>query len=152
MATANISLTYNFSTLEGKIDAETSRQGAFLRYENGESAYDDLKVHTNDQPTIDEYIHDAIASVEKQFSDELVSKTETGGVCTLGLYLPDCPTAAASAATDELVRFIVLSVTARWLERRSFVNYSKAVMANADSSFQNAVRLLRTRNYLSSEN
>lgn len=139
-----MTFTYEAAALFDLIDAETSRLAAYLRFDGGASAYDALKVHTNDKPTIEGFISEAIDSILDKFGTE--SKYENvNGEHLLKFYLPDFDNDRFSIAHSEIQDYIVHSATARWLLNRAFTEVAKIEAANAESSFNRAVSALRAR-------
>lgn len=142
----NLTFTYGASLLFRLIDAETSRLAAFLRFEGGASAYDALKVHTNDHPTIKGFVSEAIDSILSKFEDESKGGyDEEDDKYELKFYLPDFDNDRQTLAWREMLDFIVHSATARWLLNRSFPEQAKIEASNADSSMNRAVSALRSR-------
>lgn len=144
--TTNILFEYEASAVMDQIDAETSRHAAFLRYENGGLAYDELKVHTNDRPTVTGFIHDAFRTFLARFDGES-NYDFYNGIHAVGFYLPDFDTDNHGAVWHELLRYVVISSTARWLTYRSFSEYAKTILAEAESSLLRAITLLRARKF-----
>ena len=133
------------------IDAETSRHAAFLRFPDGGSAYDSLKVHTKDEPTIKGFITDAFRTILSRFSGEGrydMGEGEGHRVYhLLDFYLPDFDQSLYDAASYEISRYVVLSSTARWLMARSFGEYAKMVAEDSEASMNRLVEMLRTRTF-----
>lgn len=142
----NVSFGYDAETVFSLIDAETSRHAAFLRFQDGGSAYDALKVHTKDRPTIDGYVSDAFRTVLSHFSGEGRYSLEDGEH-TLSLFLPDYDTLLYQPSRDEIQRYVVVSSTARWLMDRSFGEYAKMMAEDSNASMNRLVGMLRTRKF-----
>lgn len=148
---ANVSFGYGAEAVFSLIDAETSRHAAFLRFQDGGSAYDALKVHTKDKPTIDGYVFDAFRTVLSRFAGE--GRYEIGNgdggrkEHLLEFSLPDFDDNLYDAAGHEIVRYVVLSSTARWLMDRSFGEYAKMVAEDSNASMNRIVEMLRTRKF-----
>ena len=140
----NITFEYEAAGLLSLVDAETSRLAAFLRFEGGASAYDSLKIHTNDQPTINGYISEAIDTILTKFVGES-KHSFADGVHTIKFYLPDFDSDRYSIAKKEMQDYIVHSATERWLLNRSFVENAKVLAADAEASLNRAVSTLRER-------
>lgn len=140
----NLTFTYEAAALFDLIDAETSRLAAFLRFKGGASAYDALKIHTNDRPTIEGFVSEAIDSVLSKFEGESKHVLEEGEH-TISFYLPDFDNDRHTTAEKEIRDFIVHSATARWLLNRSFPEPTKIEASNAESSLNRAIGTLRTR-------
>ena len=147
---------YKASETYSLIDAETARHAAFLRYQDGGSAYDDLKLHTNDRPTIEGCVADAFRSIVTRFDGESKYTTgedipEGGGdkceMHGLTFYLPDFDDSLYENARDEISRYVVTSATARWLMNRSFGEYAKMVAEDANASLVRLITMLRTRKF-----
>ena len=147
----NVSFGYGAEEIMSLVDAETSRHAAFLRFQDGGSAYDALKIHTNDQPTIRGFIADAFRTVLSHFSGEgRYDMGEGDGKKVyhmLDFYLPDFDMGLYETANYEMSRYVVLSSTARWLMARSFGEYAKMVAQDSESSLNRLVGLLRTRTF-----
>lgn len=145
----NVSFSYEADDIFRLVDAETSRHAAFLRYQDGGSAYDALKVHTKDKPVIAGYITDAFRSILSRFSGEgtYYYGDDHRAAHTLNLYLPDFDENLYEAARFEVSRHVVLSSTARWLMDRSFGEYAKMVAEDSDASMNRLVGMLRTRKF-----
>lgn len=141
----NLSFQYGADDIFALVDAEISRHAAFLRFQDGGSAYDSIKVHTNEKPTVQDFITDAFRTVLVRFDGE--GRYTGGENHTLAFYLPDFDTELESPVKDEIRRYVILSVTARWLMARSFGEYAKMVAADSDASMNRLVDMLRTRKY-----
>ncbi len=147
----NLIFTYKADDLWNLIDAEVSRHAGFLRLEGGASAYDILKVHTNDIPTIKDYISDALRAVVVGFSftgsayEETTLDGENG--YKISFFLPDFPDRLTEIANKEIQRYVVLTATARWLARRSFGEYANQIASDAQSALFGINLTLRTRDY-----
>lgn len=142
----NLIFFYGDDDLFAKIDGETSRHAAFLRFPDGGSAYDALKIHTNERPTIEGFVSDAFRTVLTRFDGE-GKYEEEDGKRRLSFYLPDFDGDLFYASDKELERYVVLSATARWLMARSFGEYAKAVAEDGDGSLNRLVDMLRTRKF-----
>ena len=141
-------LTFDFGVAEilDKIDGEISRHAAFLRFQDGGSAYDSIYVHTNERPTIEGFVSDAFRAIVSRFAGE--GKYEVGdGTHRMSLYLPDFDEEVGNVAKDEMRRYIVVTTTASWLVYRSFAEYAKIVAVEAEASMNRLVELLRTRKF-----
>lgn len=146
----NVSFGYGAEEIMSKIDAETSRHAAFLRYQDGGSAYDALKVHTKDEPTIKGFIADAFRTVLSHFDGEgRYEMAKNGGEAehVLSFYLPDFDQNLYEPSEYEVARYVTLSATARWLMTRSFGEYAKMVAEDSDASLNRLVGMLRTRRF-----
>ena len=147
----NVSFGYGAEEIFSLIDAETSRHAAFLRYQDGGSAYDSLKVHTNDQPTIKGYVTDAFRTIVSRFPGECrydmgeIDGKNAGHL--LEFYLPDFDENLYDPASYEVSRYVVLSATARWLMNRSFGEYAKMVAEDSEASMNRLIGMLRTRKF-----
>lgn len=142
----NLSFQYGVSEIMDLIDGETSRHAAFLRYQDGSIAYDDLKVHTNEKPTVEGFVSDSFRTVLTRFDGEGKYEVDNG-MHTLSFYLPDFDTDLTTPATDEIRRYVVISATARWLMSRSFGEYAKLIAADSEASMNRLIDMLRTRKY-----
>ena len=146
----NVSFGYGAEGVFRLVDAETSRHAAFLRFQDGGSAYDSLKVHTKDRPTIDGFVSDAFRTILSRFSGEGKYELSSDGEYSehrLQFYLPDFDTNLSGSASDEAERYVVLSATARWLMDRSFGDYAKMVAEDSNASLNRLVEMLRTRKF-----
>ena len=147
----NVSFGYGAEEIFSLIDAETSRHAAFLRYQDGGSAYDSLKIHTNDEPTIAGYITDAFRTILSRFAGEGRYDMGEGegrqANHLLDFYLPDFDDNVYEAASFEISRYVVLSSTARWLMNRSFGEYAKMAAEDSEASMNRLIGLLRTRKF-----
>lgn len=143
---ANVAFTYCADEIFSLVDAETSRLGAFLRFPDGGSAYDTLKIHEKDKPVIYGLISDSFRTIQTRFTGECEYYMNCKSH-NLELYLPDFDVELFDSASDEVRRYIVLSVTARWLMARSFGEYAKMVAADSEASMNRLVDMLRTRKY-----
>ena len=143
MAT-NLSFSFGADDLLDRIDAETSRHAAFLRFPDGGSAYDALRVHSNDRPTVEAFASDAFRTILSRFGEE-GKYTKSSSSHVLSFYLPDYDNDLNSATKDEISRYVVLSATARWLMARSFGEYAKMVAQDCESSLSRIIEMLRTR-------
>lgn len=200
----NVTIQFQASELFNLIDAETSRIAAFLRLDGGVSTYDILKVHTNNKPTIETYVSEAINAVIAKFYDESkYTVSESSGTtnrykcnsCTyiydpevgdpeggvqpgtafedvpsewvcpvcgsskedfspetfvskthvLAFYLPDIEQHNIDEAKKDIKDYIVHTATGRWLLARSFADYSKVHLADAEAAFYRAIIALRSR-------
>ena len=147
---------YKATEIATLIDAETARHAAFLRYQDGGSAYDDLKIHTNDQPTIDGFVADSFRTIVTRFDGEsryIVEDAIPEGeedmqkMHSLWFYLPDFDYGLYGNAQDEISRYVVTTATARWLMNRSFGEYAKMAAEDANASLTRLVTMLRTRKF-----
>ena len=141
---------YKASDVTALIDAETSRHAAFLKYQDGGSAYDELKIHTNDQPTIDGFVADAFRTIVSRMDGDgkyAVEKKDGEDYHVPRFYLPDFDDELYKVAEEEMSRYAVLSSTARWLMTRSFGEYAKMVAEDANASLARLVTTLRTRKF-----
>lgn len=147
----NIIFSYKADDLLELVKAETSRHAGFLRLEGGGSAFDILQIHTNDVPTIRDYITDALRAVAISFSGTGSSyeESEVDGEVgyKISFYLPDFPERLRETAEGEILRYIVLSATSRWLARRSFGDYATPIAADTQSALAGISTTLRTRDY-----
>ena len=147
----NVSFGYGAEEIMSLIDAETSRHAAFLRYEDGGSAYDNLKIHTNDEPTIKDFIADAFRTVISRFSGEgryeMAKDGDRKVEHLLSFYLPDFDQDLYEPSEYEIKRYVILSSTARWLMARSFGEYAKMVAEDSEASMNRLVGMLRTRKF-----
>ena len=146
----NISFGYRIAEIMDGIEGEISRHAAFLRFQDGGSAYDTLLIHTNERPTIEGFVADAFRSVLAKFDGDGIydrDKDKERGFHRLSFRLPDFDEDNLDAARDELLRHVVLSATANWLAYRSFADYAKLVSMEADSSLNRLVAILRTRKF-----
>lgn len=139
----NLSYGYSSEEIFRLVDAETSRHAAFLRFQDGGSAYDALKIHTNEKPTVEGFIEDAFRTILVRFNGE--GKYDNGSGHKLSFYLPDFDATLSSAVRDEIKRYVVMSSTARWLMSRSFGEYAKIVSSDSEASMNRLVDMLRTR-------
>ncbi len=142
----NLTFEFGISEIMDRIDGEISRHAAFLRFQDGGSAYDALKVHTNDEPTISGFISDSFRAVQARFAGEC-GYWQHRDKHILGFYLPDFDDETADVAKDEIRRYVVLSTTASWLVYRSFAEYAKIVSVETEASMNRLVTLLRTRKF-----
>lgn len=142
----NVTFRYGNAELNEGIDGEISRHASFLRFQDGGPAYDTVVVHTNDRPTIDGLAADAFRAVLSRFNGEGKYETDADGH-RLSFYLPDFDTELTSPTKDEILRYVVLSVAADWLVRRSFGEYAKIVSVEAEASMNRLVSFLRTRKF-----
>lgn len=151
----NLSFEYETGEIFGLVDAETSRHAAFLRFQDGGSAYDTLKIHTNDIPTARGFIEDAFRTILTRFDGEGRYRRETRTdedeneteYHVLSFYLPDFDSDLYNSATDEIRRYVVVSVSARWLMARSFGEYAQMVASDSEASMNRLVDMLRTRKF-----
>ena len=147
----NVSFGYGAEEIFSLIDAETSRHAAFLRFQDGGSAYDALKVHTKDKPTIAGFVADAFRTIASRFPGEC--RYEMGDLDgrieghLLEFYLPDFDDNLYNPSSFEASRYVVLSSTARWLMARSFGDYAKMVAEDSNASLNRLVEMLRTRKF-----
>ena len=142
----NLNFEFGFSEIMDKIDGEVSRHAAFLRFQDGGSAYDSIYVHTNDKPTIEGFVSDAFWAIVSRFSEE--GRYEfVDGNHRLTFYLPDFDEELSGVAKDEIRRYVVSSTTASWLVYRSFAEYAKIVSVESEASMNRLVGLLRTRKF-----
>lgn len=139
----NLSYGYSSEEIFRLVDAETSRHAAFLRFQDGGSAYDALKIHTNEKPTVEGFIEDAFRTILVRFNGE--GKYDNSSGHQLSFYLPDFDATLFSAVRDEIKRYVVMSSTARWLMARSFGEYAKIVASDSEASMNRLVDMLRTR-------
>ena len=139
----NLSYGYSSEEIFRLVDAETSRHAAFLRFQDGGSAYDALKIHTNEKPTVEGFIEDAFRTILVRFNGE--GKYDNSSGHRLSFYLPDFDSTLSSAVRDEIKRYVVMSSTARWLMSRSFGEYAKIVASDSEASMNRLVDMLRTR-------
>ena len=142
----NLNFSYGVSDVMEAVAGETSRHAAFLRFQDGGSAYDSVLVHTNDEPTIEGFVADAFRSVVSRFDGES-KHAVSGGNHSLSFYLPDFDMDLYASARDEILRYVVLSATAEWLVYRSFAEYAKIVSVDAGASINRLVTFLRTRKF-----
>lgn len=151
----NLSFQYGVSEIMDLIDGETSRHAAFLRFQDGGSAYDTLKIHTNEVPTVTGFIEDAFRTILTRFDGEGRYRRETRTddeeneteYHVLSFYLPDFDSDLYNSATDEARRYVVISATARWLMSRSFGEYAKLIAADSEASMNRLIDMLRTRKF-----
>ena len=147
----NVSFGYGAEEIMSKIDAETSRHAAFLRYQDGGSAYDALKIHTNDEPTIKGFIADAFRTVLSHFDGEgryeMAKDGDRKVEHIISFSLPDFDQNLFEPSEYEIERYVTLSATARWLMSRSFGEYAKMVAEDSDASLNRLVGMLRTRKF-----
>lgn len=155
----NLSFSFDADGIFARIDAETSRHAAFLRFQDGGSAYDALKIHTQDKPAVNGFVADAFRTLVTRFGGEVGFDSGYTPACPcsgsqekwttheLSFYLPDFDDSLYETAHDEIARYVVLSSTARWLMMRSFGEYAKMVAGDSDASLNRAVEMLRTRKY-----
>ena len=146
----NVSFGYGAEEIMSLIDAETSRHAAFLRYEDGGSAYDNLKIHTKDEPTIKDFIADAFRTIISRFSGESryeMSKNGSAPDHVISFFLPDFDQNLYEPSEYEIKRYVTLSSTARWLMARSFGEYAKMVAEDSEASMNRIVGMLRTRKF-----
>lgn len=141
----NLSFTFPVEDIFALVDAEISRHAAFLKYQDGNSAYDSLVIRTNDRPTINGFISDSFRTILTRFDGE--GKYSSGENHTLAFFLPDFDGNNETPVSDEIKRYVVLSVAARWLMSRSFGEYAKMVAADSEASMNRLVDMLRTRKY-----
>ena len=149
--TMNLIFSYEADDLLELVKAETSRHAGFLRLEGGVSAYDILAVHTNDIPTIRDYISDALRAVVIGFSVtgsryEETTVNDVDGY-KLSFYLPDFPERLTEAVDKEIQRYVELSATSRWLARRSFTEIASQIASDAQGFLADITVILRTRDY-----
>ena len=150
---SNVNFKYLYADLESYIDGETSRHGAELRLQDGGSAYDILKVHTRDWPTIRGYMADALHSIETSMGEDAVmasvvedsDESHTPIGVMFRFTVPDADMNTVPQAKHELARYVTLSSTGRWLERKGFVNDSKPLFQAASESLSRGISILRTR-------
>jgi hypothetical protein len=150
---SNVNFKFLYADLESYVDGETSRHGAEMSTEDGKSLYDVLKVHTNDLPTIRGYVADAIRTIETNMGEDAVvsSVVEDSDVnkipigVVLRFYVPDADRGAVPQAKHEIGRFITLFCTAKWIERKGFVQHAQPLMAAAVDSMTRGITILRTR-------
>lgn len=142
----NIVFQYGVRDVLDAVDAETSRHAAFLRFQDGGSAYDALKIHTNDEPAVSGFVSDAFRTLQALFGGEC-TYGEYDDMHVLGFFLPDFDESAYFSSKREVERFVVLSATYRWLASRSFTDFSQMVSRDADASLNRAVAMLRTRRF-----
>lgn len=142
----NLTFGYGISGIMDGIDGEISRHAAFLRFQDGGSAYDTIYVHTNDKPTIEGFVADAFRAIISRFEGEGKYAT-ADGTASISFYLPDFDSDLFNATRDEIRRYVILSVTASWLVYRSFAEYAKIVSVEADASMNRLVAFLRTRKF-----
>lgn len=142
----NLKFEYGIAGILDGIDGDVSRHAAFLRFQDGGSAYDALLVHTNDKPTIEEFVAEAFRAVLSHFYGE--GKYETkDGKHVLSLYLPDYDEDLYPATKDEIERYVITSVVSNWLVYRSFGDYAKMVSSEADGCLNRLISFLRTRKF-----
>ena len=142
----NLTFEFGISEIMDRIDGEISRHAAFLRFQDGGSAYDTIYVHTNDKPTVEGFVSDAFRSIVTRFEGESRYGTPEGSH-RLSFYLPDFDNEIFNVAEDEIRRYVVLSTTASWLVYRSFAEYAKIVSVESEASMNRLVSLLRTRKF-----
>ena len=142
----NLTFEFGVSEIMDRVDGEVSRHAAFLRFQDGGSAYDALKIHTNDKPSVSGFISNAFRTVQTLFAGEC-SYGEYHGDHIIGFNLPDFDEEVFGSAKDELERYVTLSATARWLGLRSFPDFSQMVSKDAEVSLNRIVTLLRTRKF-----
>ena len=142
----NVIFEYGIAEIMDGIVGEISRHAAFLRFQDGGSAYDSLMVHTNERPTVEGFAEDAFRSVLSRFDGE--GKYETGpDGHRLSFYLPDFDGSLTDPTKKEVERYVVLSTTAEWLANRAFPEYAKIVSVEAGASMNRIVTFLRTRKF-----
>lgn len=142
----NLTFEFGVSEIMDKIDGETSRHASFLRFQDGGSAYDSILIHTNDKPTIERFVSDAFRAVVSRFDGESKYGV-TEGTHTLSFYLPDFDNDIYNVAKDEILRYVISSVTASWLVYRAFAEYAKIISVESEASMNRLVTLLRTRKF-----
>ena len=142
----NLTFEFGITEIMDKIDGEISRHAAFLRFQDGGSAYDSIYVHTNERPTIEGFVSDAFRAIVTRFSEECRYGT-ADDKHRLSFYLPDFDEELSDVAKDEIRRYVVSSTTASWLVYRSFAEYAKIVSVEAEASLNRLVALLRTRKF-----
>ena len=142
----NVIFEYGIAEIMDGIDGEISRHAAFLRFQDGGSAYDSLVVHTNERPTVEGFAEDAFRSVLSRFDGE--GKYENGDSGhRISFYLPDFDDALLPPTKEEIKRYVLLSTTAEWLANRAFPEYAKIVSVEAGASMNRLVTFLRTRKF-----
>lgn len=140
----NLSFEFGSADTLERVAAEVSRHASFLRFEDGAPAYDSIVLHTNDKPTIEDFITDSFRAVLSRFDGDGIYKIEDGKHKLL-FFLPDFDNDLFPATKDEILRYVVLSTTASRLMQRSFGEYAKMVSMEADASLNRAITFLRTR-------
>ena len=141
----NLTFEYGIDEIKEGIDGEISRHAAFLRFQDGSSAYDSLLVHTNERPTINGFVSDAFRAVLARFEGDGKYEFEDGDYYRLSFYLPDFDSDMYKAANEEIKRYVLLSVSANWLVHRSFGEYAKVVAVDAGESLNRIIVFLRSR-------
>lgn len=150
---SNVNFKYLYADLESYIDGETSRHGAELTLQDGGSAYDVLKVHTRDWPTIRGYMADALHSIETSMGEDAVmasvvedsDESHTPIGVMFRFTVPDADMNTVPQAKHELARFVTLSATGKWLERKGFADNARPLFDAATDSLTRGVNILRTR-------
>ena len=136
----NLSFQYGVSEIMDLIDGEISRHAAFLRFQDGGSAYDTLKIHTNEVPTVTGFIEDAFRTILTRFDGEGRYRRETRTddeeneteYHVLSFYLPDFD---SDLYNSRFIKAILINTSA------------KLIAADSEASMSRLIDMLRTRKY-----
>jgi len=126
------------------VDEEVSRIADSAYGEDGTPLYDFVTITDRDADPLDRLVSDAVASVAARFRD-VCRHSVSGGSEALEFYVPDFDeTNNGDLAEDEISRYIIYSVTAKFLAQRhpaSVPEYTD----RANAALQKAVSILKTR-------
>lgn len=134
-------MTYsiNTTTLYNSVDAEVSRISDAAYSDNGTSLYDAVVLTEKDKDWVEDLIGEAVQALLRPLAD-IATLSST----TITIDAPDIVTANATAATDAITRYLVLSATMGVLQERRAA-LVPAFATRVQEALNDVISLVRTR-------
>lgn len=138
-------MDYSISTenLYELIDEEVSKVADEAYADSGSSLYDSIILTGKDAATVNRHIDDAVDALVARAGD-IAKRATVNDTPAIKFYVPDMETGNQTMASNEITRYIVLSVCAAiFAQRRPIVLQEYATRAQA--AMDRAIVILKTR-------
>lgn len=134
-------MTYSINTtnLYNGVDAEVSRISDAAYSDNGTSLYDAVVLTEKDKDWVEDLIDEAVQALLRPLAD-IATLSST----TITIDAPDIVTANATAASDAITRYLVLSATMGVLQERRAA-LVPAFATRVQEALSDVISLVRTR-------
>jgi hypothetical protein len=131
--------TINTTTLYNDVDAEVSRISDAAYSDNGTSLYDAVVLTEKDEDWVEDLIGEAVQALLRPLAD-IATLSST----TITIDAPDIVTANATAASDAITRYLVLSATMGVLQERRAA-LVPVFATRVQEALNDVISLVRTR-------